>query len=888
MANPKSGALSDEAGFKRLVVLESEYRTQRPADQLHAIASFPQLFEEFPNPVIINSAFLKLADYFRNTNNVQRHAILQVFKKSEAHLNLILNVEETIKRISPMLQSNDPLGRAITLSVIHCLDSTEAMEVSAAIYVADRICAHSQKFCAIISGKLAFMIRDPKVALPFKRRMIRIFGHMFEDITLARLIELLLQMAWNQGAGIRRVALMCLGSLASQTIEFEPSQVKTLFEIASKSKDEKTSVRAMGVLARLFQSTFLVSGLILEDGGEQTLIEFLQKAVNLLSQEGENVAASSAAIEETFKLVCTMLECYRSVVDDGSTDLVRLSSVFEASLQSMVTRLRDYLSLLWGLKQPPLCLGNEDQRHLLRRHLNMYITLSLWQNNLVPPLLRQFANWIESFPQHHRILLEAYHRVAQQRPLDVQMDQEVLFLYLAQKHSYSTDTTSENFVLACKAILTAKTVRTSQDPEPFVRKITEHLHRFGGWNSMTEQYTTHHWALYQIGRVALRTGWPELAQVALHSLAVDVETVPCRQWIGALQELAQAEAFLNSRGGGGGSAGNGSALLDLSTPLQLYARAIGRLEEMEVYPAPPRNRGSGDGDSSSSSGSGNGNGSGSHSSGRGAMDRAFQLQYCHLRSRFLQACRRALILLEQGVLMTIRGATEATASTTAEESAAAASTGPLLLQCASSLNEMAHQYTLMRLQVAHHAASESALEVLQTACLCLAFAIQRVARSTMHRVATATSRKQQQQDAMVVDSQVGQPSLAGGQSGGSAGKGKRVVVAENNSVFDIDPLLIPLLYVESTESGQQGGGAAMSSRDLFQASMRRLLRYVVEMTGEEEEEEEEEEEGDVEDAKGSRERAARRLTRRYAVARQVILRLVSMPTPFPARFFNHV
>ncbi|KAG0035216.1 Integrator complex subunit 7 [Podila clonocystis] len=200
----RSSAMSDE-GFKRLMEIETKYRTHRSADQLHAIALFPKLFDDFPVPVIINAAILKLADYYRNSNNIQRHAVLQVVKKSEPHLKKLLNVEETIKRISPTLHSNDPLARALTLRVfgcmativydrtdvyhivIHSLDSSEAMEVSAAVYAADKICAQSQKFCAIISGKLAFMVRDSKTPLPLRRRLIRIFGHMFEDITLARL-----------------------------------------------------------------------------------------------------------------------------------------------------------------------------------------------------------------------------------------------------------------------------------------------------------------------------------------------------------------------------------------------------------------------------------------------------------------------------------------------------------------------------------------------------------------------------------------------------------------------------------------------------------------------------------------------------------------------------
>jgi len=50
-----------------------------------------------------------------HSNNIQRHAILQVIKKSQPHLKSISNVDETIKRITPVLKSNDQLARAITL-----------------------------------------------------------------------------------------------------------------------------------------------------------------------------------------------------------------------------------------------------------------------------------------------------------------------------------------------------------------------------------------------------------------------------------------------------------------------------------------------------------------------------------------------------------------------------------------------------------------------------------------------------------------------------------------------------------------------------------------------------------------------------------------------------
>ena len=40
-------------------------RSAKPGEQCEAIVRFPRLFEKYPFPILINSAFLKLADLFR-------------------------------------------------------------------------------------------------------------------------------------------------------------------------------------------------------------------------------------------------------------------------------------------------------------------------------------------------------------------------------------------------------------------------------------------------------------------------------------------------------------------------------------------------------------------------------------------------------------------------------------------------------------------------------------------------------------------------------------------------------------------------------------------------------------------------------------------------------
>lgn len=85
----RSSSMSDE-GFKRLMEIETKYRTHRSADQLHAIALFPKLFDDFPVAVIINAAILKLADYYRNRLAKDSQAEFSVKKK--VCINVLLSV----------------------------------------------------------------------------------------------------------------------------------------------------------------------------------------------------------------------------------------------------------------------------------------------------------------------------------------------------------------------------------------------------------------------------------------------------------------------------------------------------------------------------------------------------------------------------------------------------------------------------------------------------------------------------------------------------------------------------------------------------------------------------------------------------------------------------
>ena len=87
-------------------------------EQCEAIVRFPKLFEKYPFPIVINSNFLKLAEFFRLNSNLFRLWVLRVCQQSEKHLEKISNVDEFVKRIFMVIHSNDPVARALTLRTL--------------------------------------------------------------------------------------------------------------------------------------------------------------------------------------------------------------------------------------------------------------------------------------------------------------------------------------------------------------------------------------------------------------------------------------------------------------------------------------------------------------------------------------------------------------------------------------------------------------------------------------------------------------------------------------------------------------------------------------------------------------------------------------------------
>ncbi|KAL6059296.1 Integrator complex subunit 7 [Balamuthia mandrillaris] len=186
-----------------LLELDRGLRSEKSGEQVEAVIFFGRLLSSFPWPIIVNTAALKLSYLFRTGTNFVRYCICLILRRSESQLSNILNIEDVLRRIHSVLQSNDPIARALTLrtlsSVPHlvanhlliqhgirnCLGSYHELELQATLFAMDRICAHSPVFAISVIDQLATRIHALTTPPETKLTIIRIFRHMHHDAQMS-------------------------------------------------------------------------------------------------------------------------------------------------------------------------------------------------------------------------------------------------------------------------------------------------------------------------------------------------------------------------------------------------------------------------------------------------------------------------------------------------------------------------------------------------------------------------------------------------------------------------------------------------------------------------------------------------------------------------------
>ncbi|KAJ2600663.1 hypothetical protein H4R99_003256 [Coemansia sp. RSA 1722] len=199
-------AMSADWAFKQMFKLESECRTQIPATQVHAVGQFPKLFDQFPFPTLVNSAFLKLGDLFRSSSNTLRYHIAQVFQTSQHHLPQITHTEELLKRILVVLYSNDPVARALALrllgngsvvfakypeaqhGVLLRFQSAHPLEIAAAVQTTERMLKYSPEFLLVVWETVIAKASDTQMLDTTRTQLIHSLRHAASNLQLCTVL----------------------------------------------------------------------------------------------------------------------------------------------------------------------------------------------------------------------------------------------------------------------------------------------------------------------------------------------------------------------------------------------------------------------------------------------------------------------------------------------------------------------------------------------------------------------------------------------------------------------------------------------------------------------------------------------------------------------------
>ena len=115
---PSFSSESEQGSHAALTELEKGLRSSKLGEQAEAIVRFPHLFSQYPFPILINSGMMKLAEIFKQGSNFLKMCVLRVFQQSSLHLDKVTSVDEFLRRILTVINSNDPVARALTLRVL--------------------------------------------------------------------------------------------------------------------------------------------------------------------------------------------------------------------------------------------------------------------------------------------------------------------------------------------------------------------------------------------------------------------------------------------------------------------------------------------------------------------------------------------------------------------------------------------------------------------------------------------------------------------------------------------------------------------------------------------------------------------------------------------------
>ncbi|NXU71981.1 INT7 protein, partial [Oreotrochilus melanogaster] len=579
-----------------LMELDKGLRSGKLGEQCEAVVRFPRLFQKYPFPILINSAFLKLADVFRVGNNFLRLCVLKVTQQSEKHLEKILNVDEFVKRVFSVIHSNDPVARAITLrmlgsmasiiperknahhSIRQSLDSHDNVEVEAAIFAAANFSAQSKDFAAGICNKISEMIQGLATPVDLKLKLIPILQHMHHDASLASSSRQLLQQLVTSYPSTKMVivTLHTFTLLAASSLVDIPKQIQLLLQYLKndpRKAVKRLAIQDLKLLANKTPHTWSSENIqALCESALHTPYDSLKLGMlSVLSTLSGTIAikqyfssapGTAATTARSFDLVKLAQECCyhnnRGIAAHGARILTNIS----ASCQE-----KDLLPLeqdaVFGLEALLVLCSQDDSvgaQATLKITLTCMVKLVKCRPHLSQSVVESLLTQLQSAQDAARILMcHCLAAIAMQLPVLADgMLGDLMDLYKLIGRS-ATDKKQELLVSLATVIFVSSQKALSSEIKTVIKQQLE--------------TASNGWTAYRIARQASRMGNHDMARELYQSLLTQVASEHFYFWLNSLKEFSHAEQCLT----GLQEDNYSSALSCIAEALKSYHKGIASL-----------------------------------------------------------------------------------------------------------------------------------------------------------------------------------------------------------------------------------------------------------------------------------------------------------------------
>ncbi|KAI1897706.1 hypothetical protein AGOR_G00086040 [Albula goreensis] len=551
-----------------LMELDKGLRSGKLGEQCEAVVLFPKLFQKYPFPILINSAFLKLADIFRLGNNFLRLCVLKVTQQSEKHLEKILNVDEFVKRIFSVIHSNDPVARAITLrmlgsmasiiperksahhSIRQSLDSHDNVEVEAAIFAAASFSAQSKDFAAGICNKISEMIQGLDTPVDLKLKLIPTLQHMHHDADLASGSRELLQQLVTSYPSTEMVivTLHTFTLLATSSLIHIPKQIQLLLSYLREDPRravKRLSIQDLKLLAkkaphlwtRENTQTLCECALSIPYNslklGMLSVLSTLSGTIAIKQYFSLPAGGASAPSRPTDLVRLAQESCYHSNLAVAAHGVTVLSNIAISCPEKDVLQLEQDTVL--GVESLLVICSQDDSpsaQSTLKTALTSLVRLLKSRPHLSQPAVEVLLCQLRCARDPARVLMcHALAAIAMQMPvLGEGMLGDLVDLYRLAGRPAS-DKQQELLVTLATVVFVASQSSLSAEVKTVIKQQLEEV--------------ANGWTVYRIARQASRMGCHELCSELYQSLRTRVASEHFYFWLNSLKEFSQAEHCLS-------------------------------------------------------------------------------------------------------------------------------------------------------------------------------------------------------------------------------------------------------------------------------------------------------------------------------------------------------